>query len=92
MDLFEMIQDAVIFPSSDLTKVITIGIFPAAAALITLLLLYIGISMGSLAGIGVTAIIGGILSLIAFLFVGGYAFRTIQSTIAGSNELPDLED
>lgn len=92
MDIFEIIKDAVMFPMSDLKKVITLGIFPAAALLITILIAYIVLSVGSYTALGVAGIIGLIITLLAYLFVGGYVFRTIQATIAGSNELPEFED
>ena len=92
MDIVEIIKDAVIFPSTDFKKVIFLGIFPAIAAIITLLIVYFSFSSGNYTTMSLAGTISLIITLLADIFVTGYVFRTIQATIAGSDELPEFED
>jgi hypothetical protein len=83
MDIGEIISDSVRYPLSDWKKILILGI-----------ILVIG-SIGSITGTFTQNwVLITFLSIIGFLVVlldYGYLFRIIQSSIAGTSELPDFD-
>jgi multisubunit Na+/H+ antiporter MnhG subunit len=84
MDIGEVISDAIKYPLSDWTKILTLGIILVIAS--------IGSIVGTFMSNGILISVLGLIGFLVGLLGYGYPFRIIKSSLAGISELPEFDE